>query len=87
MVIESGQITVGTTPVQMDGNTTGWSHIHIKNLDATKDLYLGNANVTTANGFPVSKLESFEHDLPPGEAVYLLASIGTVNVAWFRINH
>ncbi len=85
--IIAGQITVGTTAVQIDGNSPGWSHFHIKNMDATKDLFVGTSTLTTANGFPVAKLESFEFDIPPGQSVYLLASSGEVQVAWIRINN
>lgn len=87
MTVHNGQVAVGTSAVQVDGNSTGWSHLHIKNLDTTKDLFVGNSTLTTANGFAISKLESFEFDLPPGDSVNLVSSAGTVQVAWMRIDH
>jgi hypothetical protein len=86
MAITSGQLTVGTTAVQVDGNSTGWAHIHIKNLDNTDHLYIGGSDLTLANGYHVDKQEFIEFDIPPGEAVYLLASTGTIAVAWMRIS-
>jgi len=86
MSIHTGRMTVGTTAVQVDGNYVAWSHFHIKNMDATKDLYVGGQGITAANGFPVSKLESLEHDIPPGGSLYMIASTGTIDVAWLRID-
>ena len=86
MAITAGQLTVGTTAVQVDGNSAGWSHFHIKNMDTTKDLYVGTHEVTVDNGFHIEKLESFEFDIPPGDSVSLITASGTVRVAWMRIN-
>lgn len=86
MPITSNQIVVGTTAVQVDGNATGWSHMHIKNLDATKDLYVGSGDVTPLTGFHIAKQEFFEFDIPPGDYVSLVASSGTINVAWMRVD-
>ena len=85
MAITSGQMVVGTTAVQVDGNSTGWSHMHIKNLDNTNHLYVGGSNLTLANGYHVDKKEFIEFDIPPGESVWLLASAGTIDVAWMRV--
>ena len=86
MAITAGQMTVTTTAQQVDGNSTGWSHFHIKNMDTTKQLYVGTHDVTATNGFLIDKLESFEFDIPPGDSVSLIAASGTVEVAWLRIN-
>lgn len=85
MAITSGQMVVGTTAVQVDGNSTGWSHMHIKNLDNTDHLYVGGSNLTLANGYHINKQEFFEFDIPPGESVWLLASAGSIDVAWMRV--
>lgn len=86
MAITAGQITVTTTAVQVDGNSAGWSHFHIKNMDTTKALYVGTHAVTVENGFHIDKLESFEFDIPPGDSVSLVTESGTCQVAWMRIN-
>lgn len=86
MAITSGQLTVGTTRVQVDGNSTGWAHLHIKNLDANNRLYVGSSDLTLENGYHVDKKEFIEFDIPPGQAVYLLTSTGTIDVAWMRIS-
>ncbi len=81
MPITSGQMIVTTTRVQVDGNSAGWAHIHIKNLDNTNHLYVGGSDLTLANGYHVDKQEFIEFDVPPGEAIYLLASAGSIDVA------
>jgi hypothetical protein len=86
MAITAGRMTVTTTATQIDGNSAGWSHFHVKNMDTTKDLFVGPSTVTAENGFAVAKLEFFEFDIPPGDSIYLIAASGTVEVAWLRFN-
>lgn len=85
MAVTSGSQTVGTTAVQIDGNAIYQSHIHIRNNDSTKTLYIGGSDVTTANGLPVDKLTTMDFDLPPGEAVYMVSSDTGHSVSWMRI--
>lgn len=87
MPITSGTLTVGTTPVQIDGNFQGWSHIHIRNNDSTKTLYIGNGTVTIANGMPLDKLATIDFDLPPNQSFCMVTDAGTVSVSWLRIDH
>jgi hypothetical protein len=86
MAITAGRMTVTTTATQVDGNSTGWTHMHLKNMDNTNNLYVGPSGVTAANGFSISKLEFFEFDIPPGDSIYLISASGTIEVAWLRIN-
>lgn len=83
----SGHQTVGTTAVQIDGMHNQWSHIHIRNDDTTKTLYIGGADVTTSNGLSVDKLATIDWELPPNTAIYMVTSSDTVNVSWMRINY
>lgn len=87
MTIHSGLVTVGTSATQIDGNSNGWSHIHIRNNDTTKALYIGNASVTIANGLPLDKLATVDFDLPPGDSLNMITDSGTVSVSWLRIDH
>lgn len=86
-MIESGQMDVGTTPTQIDGNRNIPSHLVITNLDNTDNLYVGNGNVTTANGLVVQKLQSFEIEVPANDAVYVVSSKTGHHISWMRINH
>ena len=85
MAISSGTQTVGSTRVQIDGVAVFQSHLHIRNNDTTKDLFIGGPDVTTANGLPVAKLESIDFDVPPGEAVWMVSSDSGHSVSWLRI--
>lgn len=85
MAISSGSLVVGLTAVQIDGNSVQPSHIHIRNNDDTKKLFVGGSNVTTANGLPIDKLATIQFDLPPGDAIYMVAESGTINVSWMKV--
>lgn len=85
--VTSGQQVVGTTRVQIDGMHNQWSHIHIRNNDTTKSLYIGGPDVTTANGLAVDKLANIDWEVPPNTAIYMITADGTVNVGWMRVNY
>lgn len=84
MGINSGQITVGTSRVGVDGSSTNPSQLHIHNMDNTKVLYIGGSDVTIANGFALQKLDSVELTLNAGEAVYAISEVGTHLISWLR---
>jgi len=85
--ISNGTLFVGTSPVQIDGNSNGWSHIHIRNNDTTKTLYIGNSALTTANGLALDKLATIDFDIPPGISFNMVTDAGTCSVSWLRIDH
>jgi ABC-type uncharacterized transport system fused permease/ATPase subunit len=85
MRISSGTLNVGLTPVQVDGNSVQPAHIHIRNNDTTKTLFIGNSTVSTTNGLPVDKLATIEFTLPPGEALFMVSESGTHSVSFLRI--
>lgn len=83
--ISSGTLTVGLTAVQIDGNSVQPCVIKIRNNDSTKTLYVGNSDVTIANGLPIDKLTTLEFKLPPGEAIHMVSSDTGHSVSWLRI--
>lgn len=84
MAITSGQITVGTSAVQVDGSSAKPSRLHVHNNDNTADLFLGNATVTTSTGLRLLKLDSIELELNPGESLYAVSAGGSHAVSWLR---
>ena len=84
MAITSGQITVGTSRSQVDGCSHNPSRLHVHNNDNTNDLFLGGATVTTSNGLRLTKLDSIELELNPGEALYAISAGGSHSVSWLR---
>jgi len=84
MAITSGQITVTTSRVQVDGCSANPSRLHIHNNDNTADLFLGNDSVTTSNGLRLPKLDSIELTLNAGESLYAISAAGSHAVSWLR---
>jgi hypothetical protein len=84
MAITSGQITVTTSRVQIDGSSANPSRLHIHNNDNTTTLYLGNSSVTTSTGLQLLKLDSTELELNPGETLYAISSSGSHLISWLR---
>jgi len=84
MAISTGQTTVGTIPIQIDGVSTNPSNLHIHNMDNTKVLFIGNGDVSITNGLGIQKLDSLEITLNPGEALYAISETGSHLVTWLR---
>jgi hypothetical protein len=83
--IESGRITIGTTPVQIDGMGVSPIRIYIHNEESTKTLYIGNGNVTTANGFTIDKSSVQDFLIFPGQALWMVSESGSHAVSYLRI--
>ena len=47
-------------------------------------IYLGGANVSSANGYHISNAESLELILLPGNSLFGLAGSGSKDIAWFE---
>jgi hypothetical protein len=84
MAMTSGQLTVGTSRVQVDGVSPNPARLHIHNLDNTKVLFIGGHSVTISNGLGLQKLESIELSLNAGESVYAISETGSHLISWLR---
>ena len=87
MSISTGQVVVGITRVQIDGNDINPVTLLIHNLDSTKDLFIGGSDVTTANGYVINKGEELSINLPASASVYMVSSGADHNVSWMRVSH
>lgn len=85
MAITSGSQTIGTTAVAVDGIAASPCVIYIRNNDSTKTLYIGNSDVTTANGLPIDKLSTQNFALPAGAQVHMISSDTGHSISWLRI--
>jgi hypothetical protein len=47
-------------------------------------IYLGGANVSSANGYHISNAESLELILLSGNSLFGLANSGSKDIAWFE---
>ena len=84
MAISTGHVLVSTVPIQIDGISTNPSRLLIHNMDNTKTLFIGNGDVSIANGLGIQKLDSVEITLNPGEALYGISETGSHLVTWLR---
>lgn len=80
--VRNGAKTVGTTiPAEKIASAGGRTDSYcIKNI-GTADVYIGNKDVTTSNGFPVSTGATYCDD---GEIsnVYAVVAAGTEDIRW-----
>ena len=84
MAIYTGQVTVGITPTAIDGADRNPIRIHVHNLDNTRSIWVGAADVSSTTGFPLFKLDSLELILNPNETLYAITDSGTVSLAYFK---
>lgn len=73
MALTSGQVTVGTAATQIDGASVNPIHLHIHNPENTKNIFLGNYEVTTASGLKLQGLDSMEITIFPGNSLYAIS--------------
>jgi hypothetical protein len=84
MAISSGQITVGTASVAIDGVWHNPSRITIQNLDNSDTCFIGNSNVSPTNGLGLTKLEMIQFDLAPLEQLHVVSTKSNHTIAWLR---
>ena len=74
----SAQVTVGTTPTLLVSSTgfdqTVWLH------NSGGALYIGDSNVTTANGFKLDTGDKMELPVGDNEGLYGIVAIATNTV-------
>lgn len=85
MAIYSGTQIIGTTASQVDNASVHWCHIHIRNNDNTKTLYIGNSDVTIGNGLLVDGGATVEFDVPPNQHLFMVSSSGDHTVSWLKV--
>jgi len=83
--IESGRLTVGTTPVQVDGLGVSPFRIYIHNEESTKTLFIGNGNVTVLNGFGIDKSSVQDFLIFPGQSLFMVSETAGHVVSYLRI--
>ena len=87
MAIYSGTQTIGTVASQVDNASVHWCHIHIRNNDQTKTLYIGNSTVTVGNGLLIDGGQTVNFDLPPNQHLFMVSSLGDHTVSWLKVEH
>ena len=73
MAISSGVITGGTVPSIIDGTYNSNFRLMIHNNDNTDAVYLGNSDVTIANGLKLDKGIIIQLEMNPLDSVYAVS--------------
>ena len=71
------QVTVGTEPVLIATGLVGASHVYLHSPAGGNAVFIGNSNVTTANGFELPKNEMHEVWLPEADKLYAVVASST----------
>lgn len=80
--IEAGNVTVGTAATKLVGPHTNPVHVIFRNNDTTKDVRIGDSDVTATHGLVLAKQDKLEFTLYPGNALYGITSSGTAEVSY-----
>ena len=76
-MIANAQFSVSTTRVLVAAASTGYRSVTVHNI-GTNAIYIGNATVTTANGFYLdSAAGPFQFLLGPQDELYAITASGT----------
>lgn len=86
MAVTSGQQTIGTTRVAIDGVFTNPYRLHLHNMDNTKKLFIGGSDVTISNGLALQGLDSLEVIVSPNEQLYVVSETGGHLISWLRMD-
>jgi hypothetical protein len=84
MAISSGQVTVGTTRVQIDGTSTSPFQLTLHN-SGTNSIYLGNSSVTKDDGFNLHTNSTLTISLPPLTTLFAVSASGSHELSWMRV--
>lgn len=75
--IIASQKTVGTEPVLIATGLVGASYVYLHSPTGGNTVYIGNSDVTTANGFALPKDEMHQIWLPEADKLYAVVGSGT----------
>ena len=85
MAINTGQATITTTRVQIDGTYTSPYQLILHN-SGTNTVYLGNSSVTKDDGFNLHANSTLTISLPPLSALFAIAASGSHELSWMRVD-
>lgn len=83
--ITTGQMTAGTTALQIDGMSVNPARLYVHNMDSTKSLFIGGPDVTIANGFAIDKSSTQDFVVFPDQGLYVVSDNGGHLVSWMRM--
>jgi len=76
----TAQVSATTTRAALLATTAGRKGIVVKHTTSGSTVYIGGADVTSANGWPLAADDPLEIDLGAQEQLYAVTASGTVTV-------
>ena len=78
MAVDARVVTVSTTAKRLDagGARSGSFRLSLKN-NSGLIVYLGSADVTAADGYPIANNQSIDLDLGRGESLYGIVTLAS----------
>jgi hypothetical protein len=83
-MITSGVTSVNGVATMIDGTHNSNFRLTIHNADNTEALFIGNASVTTGNGFRLDAGAVLQMEMNPLEEVYVISSKSGHTVTWLK---
>lgn len=84
MAVKSGRITVGTTATDLGVTCVMPWRVLIKNDDNTDAVFIGNGDVTAANGLRLAKEATVELRLAPLDRVFAVSTKQGHTISFIR---
>lgn len=87
MPIEHNRITLGTAPTLIVQNDNMPQEVHLHNMTKSSNeyIYIGGANVGTANSIHLDPGESKSMTIRPGDQIYAISDPSGLDVGVFVI--
>ncbi len=82
--MQSGQVTITTSPTLIVGAGTTYRTIHIHGAQGA--FFVGGNNLTDTTGFKIDNGEKIIFELTPTEQMYGITSSGTASCGFFVSN-
>ncbi len=82
MPITTAQVSVSTTRVLLHQTDADGCHLSIHaDIGSGSHIHIGDATVTTANGYELDGHDTFQISMPPTTAIYAVKDSGTGTVS------
>ena len=87
MAVSNGTASVGTASVEIVGPDANAQYVYVQNgdYDGDAEIYVGDKNVTTANGFKVTRGTNTVFQIEGGDSLYCIASADATPVRTFLV--
>ena len=87
MAVSNGTASVGTARVELVGPSQNSQYVYVQNADYAGDaeIYVGDKDVTTANGLKVWRDNNTVFQIEGGDSLYCIASADATPVRYFLV--